>query len=91
MSIGLEVDKGSLDNKTAQAVLEMRNAFEKVESIAKWLANNPVINTVDPLIEVYGYNVDEAYVLRFYFEGVDALRVNNLNLLETGRKMTGLE
>lgn len=39
----------------------------------------------------FGYDADEAYALRMYFEGVDAIRINNPNLISVGRKMTGLE
>ncbi|QBZ73581.1 hypothetical protein SEA_ROSAASANTEWAA_17 [Streptomyces phage RosaAsantewaa] len=91
MGLGLEVTKTVLDGKAAQAVLEMRSALDKTESIAKWLANHPVVDTVDPLIAEFGYTNDEAYVLRFYFESVDNIRINNANLIDTGRKMTGLE
>ncbi|QZE10592.1 hypothetical protein SEA_BILO_17 [Streptomyces phage Bilo] len=91
MGLGLEVSKPVLDMTVAQAVLELRRALDKHEAIAAWLANHPVTNGVDPLTEDFGYTVDEAYVLRFYFEGVDAIRVANPNLISTGRKMTGLE
>lgn len=91
MGLGLEVSKQVLDMKAAQAVLELRSALDKTEAITTWLANRPVVDGIDPLIAEFGYNADEAYVLRFYFEGVDAIRVANPNLISTGRKMTGLE
>jgi len=91
MGLGLEVSKPVLDMKAAQAVLELRSALDKHEAIAAWLANHPVIDAKDPLIEDFGYTADEAYVLRFYFEGVDGIRSANPNLISTGRKMTGLE
>lgn len=91
MGLGLEVTKQSLDMSAAQAVLELRKALDKHESIAAWLSNQPVVNGVDPLIAEFGYNTDEAYALRMYFEGVENIRVNNPNLISTGRKMTGLE
>jgi len=91
MGLGLEVSKQVLDMKAAQAVLELRSALDKTEAITTWLANHPVVDGVDPLIADFGYNVDEAYVLRFYFEGVDAIRIANPNLIAVGRKMTGLE
>lgn len=91
MGLGLEVTKAVLDMSSAQAVLELRKALDKHEAIAAWLANHPVINGTDPLIADFGYNADEAYVLRLYFEGVDAIRAANPNLISTGRKMTGLE
>lgn len=92
MALGVEVTKASLDLKAAQAVLKMRSALYHTETVAKWLASYPVVGGIDPLTqEPFGYNADEAYALRFYFEGVDAFRIGNINLLEAGRKMTGLE
>jgi hypothetical protein len=91
MGLGLEVNKQVLDMKAAQAVLELRSALEKHEAIAAWLANHPVVDGVDPLSAEFGYNADETYALRMYFEGVDAVRINNPTLISTGRKMTGLE
>jgi len=91
MGLGLTVDKPTLDMKAAQAVLELRSALNKHEAIAAWLANHPVVEAVDPLIAEFSYNADEAYALRLYFEGVEAIRVGNPNLIAVGRKMTGLE
>lgn len=92
MGLGLDVSKPVLDMSVAQAVLELRRALDKHEGIAAWLANHPVIDGTDPLTtDPFGYTADEAYVLRVYFEGVDAIRVANPNLIATGRKMTGLE
>lgn len=91
MGLGLEVTKQTLDMKAAQAVIALRTALNQHESIAAWLVNHPIVNGTDPLIADFGYNADEAYALRFYFEGVEALRVNNPNLIAIGRKMTGLE
>lgn len=91
MSLGLYVDKGTLDMKSAQTVLQLRAAFDEVESIAKWLANHPNGGT-DPLTqEPYNYSADEAYALRSYFETFDAVRTTNATTFDTGRKMTGLE
>ena len=91
MGLGLEVSKPVLDMKAAQAVLQLRAALDAHETVAAWLGNHPVVEAVDPLIEEFGYTADEAYVLRFYFEGVDQIRTANPNLISTGRKMTGLE
>lgn len=91
MGLGLNVDKPTFDMKAAQAVLELRSALNKHEAIASWLANHPIVDAVDPLVTEFGYNADEAYAIRLYFEGVENLRVNNTNLTSVGRKMTGLE
>lgn len=91
MSLGYNVDKGTLDMKLADAVMSVRSALAKVESIAAWLANHPSDGT-DPLTqEPFNYTTDEAYVIRVYFESVEALRVGNPSLSGLGRKMTGLE
>jgi hypothetical protein len=92
MAIGLEVNKQVLDMKAAQAVIRLREAFEDVEAIAAWLANHAVIDGVDPLTsEPFGYDADEAYALRFYFETFNAIKNANTNAFDAGRKMTGLE
>lgn len=92
MALGREVNKSILDTRVAEAVLALREAMEDSESIAKWLANNPVHEGVDPLtLDPFMYSVDEAYLVRLYFEQVEALRVANQNLADLGRKMTGLD
>lgn len=90
MSIGYDVNKGTIDQKVGQTVLQVRSAFSMVETFAKWLQNHPKGDT-DPLETIYGYTSDEAYALRFYFESLDTFRLNNQNVFDTGRKMTGLE
>lgn len=90
--LGLEVNKASLDNKFAQTALKLRSAFDQVETIAKWLANHPVVNNVDPLTEEpFNYTQDEAYVVRVYFETFDTVRVDQATTFDYARKMTGLE
>lgn len=91
MSLGNEVNKSILDTKCAEAALYLRSAFEKVENIAKWLSNHPVDGENDPLVTEFGYNSDEAYALRLYFETFDNVRNQNGSAFDTGRKMTGLE
>lgn len=90
--LGLEVNKTSLDTKFAQTALKLRSAFDQVETVAKWLANHPVVNSVDPLTEEpYNYTADEAYVVRVYFETFDAIRADQAVTFDYARKMTGLE
>lgn len=91
MTLGLDVNKQSLDAKAAQAVLALRDALDKIESISAWLANTPVVENVDPLIAVFGYTDDEAYALRLFFGNIAALRTANQSTIDVGRKMTGLE
>lgn len=92
MTLGIEVTKQMLDGKVAQTVVAVRSALEKVASVQAWLANHPVVDNVDPLTqEPFGYTEDEAYAMRMYFGTVDQIRVNNANISDVGRKMTGLE
>jgi hypothetical protein len=88
--LGLPVTQETLNYQAPQAVLALHAAFEKIEIIATWLANHPSGQT-DPLVTDFGYTVDEAYILRFYFETFDAVREANLTTFDIGRKMTGLE
>lgn len=94
MSLGFDVTKQTLDAKTAQAALRLRESFDQIETIAKWLANHPnpgPDNTNDPLVTDFGYSTDEAYVLRNYFETFDGVRTANQATFDVGRKLTGLE
>lgn len=92
MALGVEVTKFALDAKCAQAVIAVRSALEKVETVQAWLANHPVVDNVDPLTEdPFGYTEDEAYAMRLYFGTVDGIRTGNANISDIGRKMTGLE
>lgn len=93
MTLGFDVNKGTLDMKAAQAVLSLRSAFEQVETVTKWLANHPNDGTnPDPLTEdPFGYSADEAYALRSFFETFDGVRTANQAAFDIGRTMTGLE
>lgn len=89
--LGFLVNKDVLDNKSAQAVLSLRDAFDKVEAIAKWLGDHPNAGT-DPLtLDPFNYSADEAYALRVFFETFETVRENNTAAFDAGRKMTGLE
>lgn len=90
MSLGYKVDKNILDMKAAQAVLILRQAFDQVEIIAKWLTNHPNSGT-DPLVTEFSYTADEAYALRVFFETFDGIRTANQTTFDIGRKMSGLE
>jgi hypothetical protein len=90
MSLGFDVTKPILDQKAAQAVLAVREAFDQVETVTKWLANHPNPGT-DPLTQdPFNYTADEAYALRNYFETMDGVRTTQAATLDIGRKMTGL-
>lgn len=91
MGLGYDVNKNVIDMKSAGAVIALRSAFEKVEIMAEWLADNPSDGTNDPLVTTYGYTVDEAYALRVFFETFNTIRINNESMFDVGRKMTGLE
>lgn len=93
MSLGFDVTKPMLDAKVAQAALQLRSAFEHIETITMWLANHPNNGTdPDPLtLEPFSYSVDEAYAMRLYFTTFDGVRTTNQSTFDVGRKMTGLE
>lgn len=83
---GLQVTRSVLDTKSAEAVLAVREAFDKVAAIAAYLSNvQDETLTGIPL----GYDADEVYLLRTTFEQLDALQVQPI--LDTARKLTGLE
>lgn len=89
--LGQEVQTHTINYKSSETVLDLRRAFDKVEILAKWLANQQVVAGNDPLVTVFNYTADEAYLLRTTFEQLEALRLGNLSLFETARKLTGLE
>jgi hypothetical protein len=91
VSLGYEVNQDILNAKCADAVIKLRSAFDGIENIAKWLANNPSDGTNDPLVNEFGYTADEAYVIRIFFETFDSVRTANTSTFDIGRKMTGLE
>lgn len=90
---GLQVSRSLLDMKSAEAVLAVRSAFEKVETLKGYLATLPDDAVGgDPLTVSTGgfvYTADEAYVLRYVFESLNNLNVQPI--LDVGRKLTGLE
>lgn len=92
MSLGYDVSKGLLDAKSAQAAVALREAFDRVEYIANWLSDHPVVEGVDPLTSSpFNYSEDEAGALRLYFETFSSVRNNNDAAFAAGRKLTGLE
>ena len=101
---GLEVTRELLDAKSAEAILAIRSAFNKIDGVYAFLASIPVVNGVDPFTRwtittktlnpatapgKFGYTDDEAYLLRFMFSELHGY--HNPSLLETSRKLTGLE
>jgi len=91
---GSPVDRNLLDAKASEAVVSVRNAFRKVETLQTFLANNPIPDNgagVDPLVDDFGYNTDEAYLLRLVFGDLYYLNDNINTIMRNGRKLTGLE
>lgn len=102
---GANVTRNDLDYAISQAVIDIRQAFRKVDSIATFLNNHPANDNPDldllkaPLPNAgtpdatgtgFGYTDDEAYLIRIVFEQLSALRTNALPTLDLGRKLTGL-
>ena len=91
MALGFDVTKEMLNAKVAQAALQLRNAFENIETVKLWLDNHPGGGT-DPLTqEPYNFSEDEAYAMRLYFQNWNQVRADNAANFDLGRKMTGLE
>jgi len=91
---GLKVTREALDTRMAEAILSVREAVAKIETINAFLATVPKGETLDPLTDpdgLYKYNDDEAYLIRFLFESLHTVRPEVDPLLEQGRKLTGLE
>lgn len=88
---GLAVSREAIDTKTGQTVLTLRAAFDQVKNISQFLANNPNDGTNDPLIDTYGYTIDEAYMIRLVFQDLEAIRTNNASTFDIASKLTGLD
>lgn len=88
---GMNVSKDAVDVRSSEAILDLRSAFRKVETLAKWLANQTDAGAGDPLIATLGYTEDEAYLIRSTFEQLETMRTSNTALWDTARKLTGLE
>lgn len=91
---GLTVTRDLLDHRAAQAVIDIRNAFEKAQTVFDYLATVPSTPDGDPLTKPvseggFGYTADEAYLIRVVFERLSALEVEPI--LVDGRKLTGLD
>lgn len=91
---GMKVARDLLDMKSAEAILAVRNAFEKVETIEAYLATVHADEAGgDPFTREDGefrYTADEAYLLRYLFSSLDGLRSQVQPLLDSGRQLTGL-
>jgi hypothetical protein len=90
---GQNVDRYIMDAKASQSVLELRAAFNKVESVASFLAYHPrPANEPDPLDAMFNYTPAESYSLRVVFEALNAARVDlDDTINNVGRQLTGLE
>lgn len=89
---GFEVNRQTLNMKVGNTALQVREVFEKVETIFAFLGNHPTPEGgSDPLVEDFGFNADEAYAIRLYFESLNNFRINNANVFASGRTLTGLE
>lgn len=89
--LGVDVSQYTINAKASDAVMSLRLAFDKVETFSKWLALNPNTPETDPLVEKFGFTVDEAYLLRLFFQNFETVRLETAAQLEIGRNMTGLE
>lgn len=92
---GLQVSRALLDMKAAEAVLAIRDAMSKINTIVKFLDFVPnTADTPDPLtLEPFNYTADEAYLIRVVFQEFGTLSISaDLNAnLDQARRLTGLE
>jgi hypothetical protein len=92
---GLKVSRALLDQKSSDAILAIRDAFRKVETLSEYLSTVPSdAPEGDLLVKTmeeggFGYTADEAYLIRYVFQMLNDLNVQPA--LESGRKLTGLE
>jgi hypothetical protein len=89
---GIVVDRTSMDNKIATAVLALRGASDQCSHVQNFLVNNPVVNSVDPLTAApFNYTADEAYAIRLVFQNFAADYTNQAANFAIASKFTGLE
>ncbi len=92
MAFGTEVYKGAADMRMAEAMLNVRQAFDKIHNVRGFLENHPVVEGVDPLTtEPFNYTADEAAFIRTTFEAFDDLAADNAELFALTRRFTGLD
>lgn len=91
---GFSVDRPTLDSNIGNAIVGLRNAFDKVVHINQFLVNNPVPAApgVDPLTAApYSYTADEAYAIRLVFQNLATdYTTTQANNFTTASKFTGL-
>lgn len=101
---GREVTRTELDRETADAIIEVRDAFRRVRTVKAFLdqvpanaeGGDPLTLSTDPVNSMeastapgkFGYTDDEAYLIRLVFDQLTALEVQPI--LDTARKLTGL-
>ncbi len=91
MAAGFEVSRNLLDARAGEAARDLLRVLSRAEQLARWLADRPEQDGVDPLVADFGYTEDEAYLLRSTFTDLHALATAQSSLLARARKLTGLE
>lgn len=87
---GLEVSRALLDAKAAEALLELRNAYDKATVVRGWLELHPIdTDGTDPLtVEPFSYTATEASNIRTVFDQLGKLQIDTL--ADLARPLTGL-
>lgn len=104
---GRQVTRQELDLRAAEAMIAVRDALRKVETIASFLANIPIgPDGVDPLTLTpddgtnpssapghFGYTPEEAKLIRYVVNGTrNVLAIpENQAILKAGGQLTGLD
>lgn len=94
---GQEVTRNDLDYKMAQTVVAARSVVRDLETIEAFFERTPIgADGVDPLIVPvqdggrFGYNEDEAYLIRNTFQQLAQVKPVIGPILDTARGLTGL-
>jgi hypothetical protein len=93
---GQEVTRNDLDYKVAQTLVAARVVIKDLETIEAFLERTPDVDGVDPLTLPiadggrFGYNVDEAYLIRNTFGQLAGVKAAVNPILDTARALTGL-
>lgn len=101
---GANVTRNDLDYAASQALVDLRQAFRKVDAIQTFLVNHPSDAAEGDLLKApqsgagdptsapsgFGYTDDEAYLIRRVFQDLYDLKQQAAPIQEMGRKLTGL-
>lgn len=91
--IGKAVEMYGMNDRMFNAVMDLRNACDKIEGIVAFLSYNPRIGSEpDPLNTMFNWTPGESQVVREIFEELEVRRLALIPFLNGPcRQLTGLE